>query len=373
MKAMHCSSKQFPSRNLSVKRGLRYGAVRTWISLLFIATTFFAMPAVSAERMDRGEKDSSLQAVTLRIDNDLFAGRDRGYSNGVEIGFLSQTVDHFQDGRLPVGYRLLNRATSWLLPQGFSEYNMALTLSHGIFTPSDWQQEELIEDDRPYAGTLIFGADYNGRNDNAMQAASIGLGVVGPSAQAEQLQKAVHSLLASDRFRGWDNQLADEVVFRIQSQWLQRYRLRRSPRKNWKSDLILHGGGSLGNLLTYVNAGAEWRFGPDLPDNFGSAPLLPAAVNTAPERSRDYSRRLKMHGFVIVDLQLVTHNITLDGNTWKDSHRVDREPLVADLGIGLAATYGKWQFAFARYLRSREFEGQSENPQLGSLTVRRDF
>lgn len=189
--------------------------------------------------------DSSLQAVTLRIDNDLFAGRDRGYSNGVEVGFLSQ--------------------------------------------------------------------------------------------------------------------------------WLQRYRLRRSPRKNWVADLILHGGGSLGNLLTYANAGAEWRFGPELPDNFGSAPLLPAAVNTAPERSRDYSRSLRMHGFVILDLQLVAHDITLDGNSGKDSRSVDRKPLVAELGVGVAATYGKWQIAFARYLRSREFDGQSENSQLGSLTIRRDF
>lgn len=370
MSTMYCSSKQFPSDNTSVKRGLRYRAAWTWISLLFLCATCFAMPAVFAET---AATDSSLQAVTLRIDNDLFAGSDRGYSNGVEVGFLSQTVGHFQDERLPAGYRLLNRATGWLQPRGFSEYNMALTLGHGIFTPGDWQQEALIEDDRPYAGALIFGADYNGRNDNAMQATSIGLGIVGPSAQAEQLQRAMHSLLGSDRFRGWDNQLADEVVFRIQSQWLQRYRLRCSPRKNWQADLILHGGGSLGNLLTYANAGVEWRFGPELPDNFGSAPLLPAAVNTAPERSRDYSRRLRMHGFVMLDLQLVAHDITLDGNSWKDSHSVDRKPLVAELGVGVSATYGKWQFAFARYLRSREFDGQPENPQLGSLTARRDF
>nr|WP_246394640.1 lipid A-modifier LpxR family protein [Microbulbifer rhizosphaerae] len=69
----------------------------------------------------------------------------------------------------------------------------------------------------------------------------------------------------------------------------------------------------------------------------------------------------------------VFHDITLDGNTWKDSHSVQRNPLVADLGVGVAASYGKWKFAFARYLRSREFEEQAELPQLGSLAVWREL
>ncbi|WP_074904193.1 lipid A deacylase LpxR family protein [Microbulbifer thermotolerans] len=342
----------------------------TWCSLLFAGAVSFsgAAPAAEAE-----PADTSLQAITVRIDNDFFAGRDRGYSNGVEVGFVSQTVDSFQDARLPSSYRLLNRVTGWLQPQGYTDYNMTVSVSHGIFTPTDWEEEALIEDDRPYAGALIFEANYNGRNDNTMRATGISLGIVGPSAQAEELQRAVHSLLGSDRFRGWDNQLSDEVVFRLHSHWLHRYQLRRAPRENWKSDLILHGGGNIGNLLTSANTGVEWRFGPQLPDNFGSAPLLPAALNTAPERSADYSRRLKLHGFVSLDLQLIAHDITLDGNLWKDSHSVDREPFVAQLGVGVAGSYGMWQFAFARFVRTREFAGQSEKPQLGSVTIQRNF
>ncbi|MCW8126191.1 lipid A deacylase LpxR family protein [Microbulbifer halophilus] len=351
----------------------RRKASRTLIGLLLLGITCFVALSVSDAKADSAEPDSSLQAVTLRIDNDLFAGSDRGYSNGVEVGFLSQTVDHFRDRRLSAGYRLLNRATTWLQPRGFSAYNMAVSVGHGIFTPGDWRQEELVEDDRPYAGLLVFGADYNGRRGNRMRTTGIDLGIVGPSAQAEPLQKAVHSLAGSERFRGWDNQLSDEVVFRIRSQWLRRYRLSPSPRENWQSDLILHGGGSIGNLETSANAGVEWRFGPQLPDNFGSAPLLPVALNSAPQRSRGYSPKWQVHGFVIADLRLVAHRITFEGNTWKDSHSVDRKPFVADLGLGIAATYGKWQLAFARYLRSRKFSGQSKLPQLGSLTVRRNF
>lgn len=373
MKSLLFSSSTFPSGSSRTSCSVRSRTTGILTVLLFSTAAFLAPPIPAAENTSEPETDSSLQAVTLRIDNDLFAGSDRGYSNGIEVGFLSQTVDHFRDRRLPAGYRLLNRATGWLQPQGFAEYNMALAAGHGIFTPNDWRRKELIEDDRPYAGALIFSANYSGRNDSEMQTTGIDLGIVGPSARAEQLQKAVHSLLGSERFRGWDNQLSDELVFRIHSQWLRRYRLSRSPRKDWQADLILRGGGGIGNLQTSANAGAELRFGPQLPDNFGSAPLLPVAVNTAPQRSRDYSQRWKMHGFVIADLRLVAHAVTLDGNRWKRSHCVDRKPLVADLGVGMAASYGRWQFAFARYWRSREFDGQSAGPQLGSVTVRRDF
>ncbi|WP_308365199.1 lipid A deacylase LpxR family protein [Microbulbifer sp. TB1203] len=325
-----------------------------------------------AETAGDTAKDSSLQAITLRIDNDLFAGNDRGYSNGVGLGFLSQTVDNFQDERLPASYRGLNNGLTWLQPKGYTEYNMALGLGHGIFTPGDWRQGGLIEDDRPYAGVLVVGVKYNGRNDCDMRSTSFDIGIVGPSARGKELQQGVHKLVGSEKFRGWDNQIGDEIVFRLSTRKLRRFQFKRPP-DTWQQDLILRSGGSIGNLSTYADIGAEWRFGPRLPDNFGSAPLLPVSENTVPTRNRAFMPRLEIHGFVTLSLRAVFHDITLDGNTWKDSHSVQRNPLVADLGVGVAGSYGKWKFAFARYLRSREFEEQAELPQLGSLAVWRDL
>jgi len=354
----------------SISRFLYKPLNRLAIAALIAGST---LPTAAAETYGAEPPDSSLQAINLRIDNDLFAGSDRGYSNGIEIGFLSQTVEHFQDKRLPTGYRWLNRGLGWLQPKGFSEYNMALNVGHGIFTPGDWQRRDLIEDDRPYAGVLVLGVDYNGRDDHSMRSVSINLGVVGPSARGEELQRGVHKLLGSETFRGWRNQLDDEIVFRIQSAGLHRFRFERRSAADWQRDLILRSGGSIGNLVSAINIGAEWRFGPQLPDDFGSAPLVPVAVNAAPTRARRFSPRMEMHGFVVANLDVVFHDITLDGNTWKDSHSVDRNPYVAGLGVGVAATYGHWRLAFARYLRTREFKGQSEPPQLGSLTIQREL
>lgn len=67
------------------------------------------------------------------------------------------------------------------------------------------------------------------------------------------------------------------------------------------------------------------------------------------------------------------HDITLDGNTFKSSHSVDKRPLVADIGYGIVVHRGNWRFAFIRYHRTREFEGQQEVPVYGTITLGRRF
>ena len=75
--------------------------------------------------------------------------------------------------------------------------------------------------------------------------------------------------------------------------------------------------------------------------------------------------------FFTFDARAVARDITLDGNTFRGSHRVDRRALVGDIGYGVALTRGKWKFALARYHRSREFEGQKQRPVFGSFTISR--
>lgn len=80
-----------------------------------------------------------------------------------------------------------------------------------------------------------------------------------------------------------------------------------------------------------------------------------------------------MHLFLTFDARWVLYDITLDGNTFRDSHSVDKKALVGEAGLGLALTKGRWKFALARYYRSREFERQMEAPVFGSFTISRAF
>ena len=339
--------------------------INSSVSATIAALTLFGSAATHASD---SPNDSSRSSAYVRLDNDVFAGTDRGYSNGTEVGVVSATVDDFQDGSLSAATRWLNRRLEWLQPEGYAYNNMVVTLGQGMFTPSDWRLETPDPNDRPYAGVLVFGVTYNGRDNDSMRATTLNIGVVGPSALAEQTQNFVHDFAGGERFAGWNRQLRDEPVFRIMQQRLHK---RTMIKPTWMSDVIFHYGGSVGNLTTFANAGAEVRIGGWIPDNFGSAPALPVAENTAPTIGPIFSEVVRVHAFAALDVRYVARDITLDGNTFKDSASVDREDWVADLGIGVAAHYGNWKIAFARYFRTREFRGQDSDAELGSLTIRR--
>ncbi|MGH8027986.1 MAG: lipid A deacylase LpxR family protein [Pseudoxanthomonas sp.] len=318
-------------------------------------------------------EDSTLN---LRIDNDLFGGvgQDQGYSNGFLMTSVSPNlVDYVDDPCLPGIVHRLNTYLAWLRPTGYDEQNMTLGIGQILFTPADRQRSGLVLDDRPYAAALLLSTGYNARRGNQLRTSQIRFGMVGPSARGRQVQNGWHRIIGAEPFEGWGHQLQDEFVLQLIHE-----RRRRWPgmttRDGWSWDAIGHWGGSLGNFATYANTGMELRLGRFLPDDFGTAPLGPGGENTSPAHAAEgASNRWDGHVFVVLDARWVLHDITLDGNTIKSSHSVDKEPWVADLGYGVSVERGHWKFAFARYHRTREFRGQGVIPISGSVTVSRKF
>lgn len=330
------------------------------------------LPLHAAERCHDSVLRSTPPAVNFRVDNDLFGGQDQGYTHGAQLSFVSPNLnDYTDDPCLPRLARWINLRLERLHPGQYDQQNMVFSVGQKIYTPADYSRRDLIPDDRPYAAVLLASFGYNARNMSGLRTTQLQVGVVGPAALGRQVQDAVHKLTDSDRFRGWDNQLHNEPVLRLVHE-----RMRRWPgdpgfdAEGWAWDAIAHWGGAVGNLSTHANAGMEVRFGWRLPDDFGSTPLRPAGENTAPPLD---GRRTgwSAHLFLTSDVRWVLRDITLDGNTFRRSHRVDRRPLVGEIGYGIGLTRGRWKFALARYHGAREFEGQKERPVFGSFTISR--
>lgn len=314
--------------------------------------------------------------INVRVDNDLFGGKDQdqGYTNGAQITFVSPNlVDYTDDPCLPRLARWVNSHLERLHPGEYEQQNMIFSLAQGIFTPTDFTRKDLIEDDRPYAGVLIGSFGYNARRGDRLQTTQLAVGVVGPWAQGKQVQNAVHDLLGDEKFQGWDNQLHNEPVFMLTHERMRRWPADAAENLGgWGWDAISHYGGAAGNLATHLNAGGEVRFGWKLPDDFGSTPLRPAGENTAPTRGGKPSG-WSWHLFATTDAAWVIRDITLDGNTFRNSHSVDKRPVVGTAGYGLAVMRGRWKFALARYHSTREFDGQREAPVFGSFTISRSM
>lgn len=319
----------------------------------------------------------STGTLNLRIDNDLFGadGQDQGYTNGFLVSWVSPNLlDYVDDPCVPQIARHLNRHLAWLSPdeiQGPVEQNMTIGLGQVMYTPKDRMRNDLITDDRPYAGALMFSLGYNARKGGQLRTSQIRMGLVGPAAFARQTQSQWHDVIGVDRFHGWNNQLRNEPVLQLIHERHDRL-MREEGAGGWGWDVTRHWGTSLGNFATYANVGAEWRFGLRLPDNFGTAPRRPAGENTSPVNVRADST-WNGHLFAAFDARWVLHDITLDGNTFRASHRVDKRPFVADVGYGFALSAGPWRVSFARYHRTREFKGQRDAPVYGSITIGRRF
>ena len=319
-------------------------------------------------------RTSARPTVNLRIDNDLFGGmsQDQGYSNGFLLSLVSPNlVDYVDDPCLPRLARWLNRYLQVLQPDGYDEQNMTAGLGQTMYTPEDKFRSDLISDDRPYAGALLMSLGYHARKGDHLRTSQLRFGIVGPSALSRQTQTWWHDVIDVEPFDGWDHQLRDEPVIQLIHERRKRVaRYQGASGLGW--DMTRHWGASLGNFATYANYGVEWRFGLRIPDDFGTAPLRPAGENIAPVHALP-AGNWHGHLFIAFDARAVAHDITLDGNTFKSSHSVDKRPLVVDVGYGIAVQHGSWRYAFARYHRSREFKGQRDVPVYGTFTIGRKF
>ncbi len=308
---------------------------------------------------------------TLNFENDLFTGSDREYTNGVKLAWASANLDDYQsDPCLPA---LLKRFNHWLKfvdAGNYSGRNMVVSLGQDMYTPRNRARTTLDPNDRPYAGWLYFAFGYNARTAESMRTWELDLGMVGPQSCAKQSQDFIHELRGIPKWQGWANQLPNEPGVRLTWERKRRYLAPlKSPLPRF--DIIPHYGATLGNVSTFLNAGAEFRAGYTLPDDFGTSAIRPGGNNSSPLSESDkrvgYAAK-GIHLFASLDARLVLHNIFLDGNTFRSSPSVDKRPFVGDVAWGIAWSWPRGKIAYAHYIRSKEFHGQSASQQFGSIT-----
>ncbi|HEY8368606.1 MAG TPA: lipid A deacylase LpxR family protein [Thermodesulfobacteriota bacterium] len=303
------------------------------------------------------DPDGRTWAASLVFENDIFASRDQHYTNGIRLAWLSAA------DRVP-GF--LRRAVG-VLPMFRHEGHARVEYAAGqsMYTPADVRRPDPDPDDRPYAGWLYGSVGLALEHGRTLDRLELAVGIVGPAALAEETQRFVHELIGDDPAEGWSAQLRNEpgIVLTYERAWRGILSVPLGP---FALDLSPHLGAAVGNVFTYANAGATLRLGPDLPLDYGPPriePSLPGSGFFGPRNGFGW------YLFAEVDGRAVARNIFLDGNTWKDSRSVDKEPFVADLRAGLALTFGRVQIAYTQVVRTREFKTQGEHDEFGTVSV----
>ena len=293
--------------------------------------------------------------LSLLIENDKFTGTDRHYTNGLQLGYLSAKDDVPQ----------WLRNTAHYLP-GIDEeaaLRAGYVLGHSIFTPDDIESSLPVPEQRPYAAWLYGGVALVAETPTRLDTWELDLGIVGPSARGEEIQNGFHDIIGVDEANGWDNQLEDEFGYALiyERKWRNLWEHRRT---GFGIDLIPHFGFSLGNVATFVNMGAMFRVGNDLPNDFGAPRIRPSLPGSNFFLPRD---NFGWYFFAGLDGRAVAQNIFLDGNTDKDSLGVDKEIFVGDLQAGLVFNLGDIRLSYSYVIRTREYEEQDHSDRFGSI------
>ncbi len=323
--------------------------------------------------VDAEAADHSNGILSIQLENDLFGdGYDRHYTHGTRITWYSP------ENRVPGLVDDISNYVPGFWADCDCDYRAGMVLGQNIFTPEDITVSELQPTERPYAGWFYLGFSLvrDGRHGSPhegyldrrrMDALELDIGMVGPASLAEDVQTTWHEFIDTTRPRGWDNQLDNELGLNLYytRQWQF---LLTPPDRFARVDLIPSAGYALGNVHTYGAAGVTLRLGNDLLRDYGPPriqPSLPGSGFYKPQ-AEDH---LGWYLFAGVEGRAVLRNIFLDGNTFSDSHSVDKKTWVGDIQAGLVLTYGPLRLAFTNIWRSREFEGQSSPDEFGAINL----
>ncbi len=331
-------------------------------------------PSAAADKEAR-----RMDTMTLYLDNDLFGfnNRDRYYTHGTKLSWTSRDLSNYRESPL---------VPKWMHPyiermpfvnEPGDQRSVSLSLGQSIYTPEDKERSDLIVNDRPYAGFTYLGLALHSKSRSMMDTLEFDVGVVGRHSYAEDCQKVIHGWIGSVDPKGWEHQLHDEPAFNIffERKW-RVFQVKSAEGLGF--DCIPHMGIAAGNVYTGANLGGQVRFGWNLPNDYGTYLIRPGSESSAPvgdddPRLSQPSRRYGIHLFFAVDGNAVARNIFLDGNTFRQSHSVDKRRFVADLVGGIGVIIDRFKITHSYVYRTKEFEYQRDEQFFGAISVSYTF
>lgn len=317
------------------------------------ATAILALAAIPAS----GSEAPKSGTVNFVLENDIFYNNDRDYTNGVAVIVVPKES-------APPSWALdVARALPWFPREGTVRHGYAF--GQNMYTPLDISLVDPPRTDRPYAGWLYATVALGVETERQLDKFALSVGVVGPASLAEQTQKRVHKWTGSTDPRGWDTQLRNEpgIVLTYQRGWRT---LSGAAPGGLDFDLTTHFGGALGNIYTYANTGLTLRYGRNLSNDYGPPRIQPSAPSSsffAP------AEKFGWYLFAGVEGRAVARNIFLDGNTFRDSRSVDKEPLIGDLHFGITFAWQDVRLSYTHVALTREFKGQVGKSEFGAVSL----
>ncbi|WP_022941316.1 lipid A deacylase LpxR family protein [Psychromonas hadalis] len=327
--------------------------MRTYLSIIL-----FLLLSATAQADDH-------RFISLSFENDVFFKDDGLYSNGLFLTWGYNQVDALNDKILPSWITYLAQQTHITFANN-KQYAIGYSLGQALQTAIDIEVETLVEEDAPYVGLLAWQVKLLAYDQFMNDEVGLILGAVGPVAGGEFVQSFVHGLTGAKQPQGWDQQINNEFVFRVQAR--RTWRLYETHLFNAEFDFLTGVDGGLGNLRSDVAAGIGFRVGQKLRDNFISSTVFPV--------QKFNGLNYTLHGWYLffnVSTVYVLNDIFINGNTFHDSHSVELIHLQVAYSAGIMVNIYDFSVLYTLLHISDEYEGQAEASRFGSIALTYHF
>jgi hypothetical protein len=307
------------------------------------------------------DRNSDVERLSSFIfENDMFILDDGGYTNGFGYLWGYGPFDNFEE-RTPVWMDWLTHDLYIATLPG-KQRRVSYSIFQEIYTPEEIVDKEPDPNDRPYAGLLMWEANWFAYDERIADRVKLELGLVGSASLGEQSQKLVHKITTANNPQGWNEQLDDEPIFRVGAQ--RNWRLQDGLLGPTEYDVIGLAHADAGTRRSDIGSGVVFRIGKGLGSSLANVSLTPA-------RDVNLIAGLRQHWYAFVGLggEYVANDITLDGNTFTNGPSVNIEHWQGSATVGAAWNLGNWGCLFSIRGITDEFDTQRKDSLYGSLSV----
>ncbi|RMA58899.1 hypothetical protein BXY75_2281 [Ulvibacter antarcticus] len=181
----------------------------------------------------------------FNYDNDYFSATDKNYTQGYSFELVAPFLR-----KNPINYLFYK--------PGNSEVKYCISVEHIGFTPKNIVSPEIQSSDRPFAAAIMLKS-FSIANDTVNKSrfvSALSLGIIGPGAFGEEMQKGIHEATGNKIPFGWRNQIKNDVVLNYQVDFEKEF-------FRYRNLFALHSnvGLKLGTLYTNASVGFNTTIG----------------------------------------------------------------------------------------------------------------
>lgn len=314
---------------------MKYRSIMFWVLL----STFLwcKLPSLHAQEIDTFSIIHDVAAeeyFRINVENDFFSQSDDDYTHGINLEWIHPVFE-----KNPANYLFFKGENG--------KHRYGIAIEQAWFTPEEITAQDIIFGDHPYSGVFYIKSsmvgDYVAKRFRVKS--SFLLGIIGPAAQGEAMQRFAHEVTNNALPEGWSNQIQNDVVLNYNIGVEKLFFAH-------QDNVQLYGTatGRLGTLYTDVSMGAIAAIG-----------LLNNAFSETTNAGA-----FSFYGYARPRISLIGYNATLQGGVFnrKNVYTIPNdtiERVVGRLDYGVVLKISACYFEFYKVLQTQEYAtGSSE-------------